>query len=68
MKSFALSLAFIMRYTATRKWPICLNAMKPESSIKVGLQSKINKLKRSEYQRGLTARLESSVTENTTHK
>ena len=27
-----------------------------------------NKLKRFEYQRGLTARLESSVTENTAHK
>ena len=48
---------------------ICLNAVKPESSIlKVGLQSKINKLKRSEYQRGLTARLESSVTKNTAVK
>ena len=26
MKSFALSLAFIMRFTATRKWPIAIRA------------------------------------------
>ena len=25
MKGFALSLAFIMRFTATRKWPICVD-------------------------------------------
>ena len=33
MKSFALSLAFIVRFTATRKWPIKNERMRPKTPV-----------------------------------